>query len=331
MDLLDRYLQAVRFFLPRRSQDDIVRELEEDLRAQMDDREASLGRALTDDERAEILKAQGHPLVVAGRYRPHQRLIGPVFFPLYVLVLKMGLAICLLVTVVLAAIAAVMDGDAAGQFGQAMLAYPGRALMVFAWTTVSFAVLDYALARMNLSVTWNPRDLPRVQPYASWASRFNSLVEFVATLIALTWLLLIPRNLALVMGPASLVLEPTAIWRAVYVPFVVVAIATAGVSLANLWRPYWTPARSAARIAIHATSFVLFAVLLHAGEWVTARPNIAEPGGPSIAHIAEIANTACRIGLGIACVIALVEVTREILRWRARRRTDIPNGAPAMR
>ena len=31
MDLLDRYLQAVRFFLPRRQQDDIVRELSENL------------------------------------------------------------------------------------------------------------------------------------------------------------------------------------------------------------------------------------------------------------------------------------------------------------
>jgi hypothetical protein len=31
MDLLERYLQAVRFFLPRKQQDDIIRELSENL------------------------------------------------------------------------------------------------------------------------------------------------------------------------------------------------------------------------------------------------------------------------------------------------------------
>ena len=105
MDLLARYLQAVRFFLPRGSQDDIVRELEEELRAQMDDRESQLGRTLTDAERSEILKRHGHPMLVAGRYRTHQRLIGPAFFPMYALVLKLGLGVSLLVTAVL-----VVDG-----------------------------------------------------------------------------------------------------------------------------------------------------------------------------------------------------------------------------
>ena len=47
MNLLDRYLQAVRFFLPRRQQDDIVRELSENLLSQMEDRAEELGRPLS--------------------------------------------------------------------------------------------------------------------------------------------------------------------------------------------------------------------------------------------------------------------------------------------
>jgi hypothetical protein len=35
MDLLDRYLQAVSFWLPKRQKDDIVAELSEELRSQM--------------------------------------------------------------------------------------------------------------------------------------------------------------------------------------------------------------------------------------------------------------------------------------------------------
>ncbi len=41
MELLDRYLQAVRFWLPRKQQDDIIAELGEDLRSQIQDRESS--------------------------------------------------------------------------------------------------------------------------------------------------------------------------------------------------------------------------------------------------------------------------------------------------
>src|SRR5262245_47070800 len=91
MDMLDKYLQAVRFFLPRGTEDDIVRELSANLMAQIEDREEELGRPLTDDERADILRRHGHPLIVAGRYRSHQRLIGPTVFPMYLFALKLGL------------------------------------------------------------------------------------------------------------------------------------------------------------------------------------------------------------------------------------------------
>ena len=77
---------------------------------------------------------------------------------MYALVLKLGLGVCLLVTAVLAAVGAVMEGDAASHFGRALLEYPGRALMVFAWTTLSFAAIDYALTRWDVACSWDPRD-----------------------------------------------------------------------------------------------------------------------------------------------------------------------------
>jgi hypothetical protein len=331
MDLLARYLQAVRFFLPRGSQDDIVRELEEELRAQMEDRESQLGRALTDEERSEILKRHGHPMLVAGRYRTHQRLIGPAFFPMYALVMKLGLGISLLVTAVLAAVAAVMEGDAATHFGRALFEYPGRALMVFAWTTLSFAAIDYALTRWDVACSWDPKTLPRLQPNASWTSRLNSLVELIATVVALGWLLLVPKYPALAMGPAAAVLVPAGIWTTMFLPFVGLLCATAALAFANFLRPYWTPARSAARIAIQTASFTIFAVMARSGPWVTARPDVAQQAGTSFDRFVEIANNACQVGLAIGSVIALVEIVREVLRWRARRGSATPNGAPALR
>src|SRR5215469_5516421 len=46
MDLLQSYLKAVRRYLPRAHRDDIVAELSEDLRSQIEEQESELGRPL---------------------------------------------------------------------------------------------------------------------------------------------------------------------------------------------------------------------------------------------------------------------------------------------
>src|SRR6516162_5296488 len=93
MQLLDRYLNAVRFWLPREQKDDIIAELSEDLRSAIADEEETLGRPLTNDEVVELLKQRGHPILVAGGYLPQRALIGPTLFPIYVFVLKI-VALC---------------------------------------------------------------------------------------------------------------------------------------------------------------------------------------------------------------------------------------------
>jgi len=47
MELLDRYLQAVRKHLPWKRQDDIIAELRANLESQLEEKEAELGRSLT--------------------------------------------------------------------------------------------------------------------------------------------------------------------------------------------------------------------------------------------------------------------------------------------
>lgn len=94
MELLDRYVQAVKFWLPRAQQDDIVTELSEDIRSQIEERETALGRKLNDGEIESILKQRGRPLVVASGYLPQRHLIGPVLFPVYLFVLKIVMLCC---------------------------------------------------------------------------------------------------------------------------------------------------------------------------------------------------------------------------------------------
>lgn len=72
MDLIERYLHAVKFWLPKAERDDILAELSEDIRLQIEEREKELGRPLDDGEVAAILKRRGDPGSVASRYLPRR-------------------------------------------------------------------------------------------------------------------------------------------------------------------------------------------------------------------------------------------------------------------
>ncbi len=320
MELLEKYLQAVRFFLPRRNQDDIVRELSENILSQVEDQEEELGRPLTEDEQADVLRRHGHPMLVAGRYRQHQQLIGPVFFPMYLFTLKLGLGVALIVTVVVAAASAVLQGDVVRHLFRGLVSYPGRALMVVAWTTVVFGVLDFAQAKLKLTHNWDPRALPKLVRHDRRMSRWNSLLECLATVAAIVWLLLLPRAPYLIMGPAAAIFDAAPIWSALYLPMIGVTAATTVLSFVNFIRPFWTPARSLTRIAINASAGVIFVVLLRAGPWVSATPELLLQGGSSAERITGIANTGIEIGLILAFIVTLVEIAREAHRWLSRRR-----------
>jgi len=64
MELVDRYLQAVKFWLPKEQKDDILAELSADIQSQIEDRESSLNRALTQSEIEDILKHRGRPALL---------------------------------------------------------------------------------------------------------------------------------------------------------------------------------------------------------------------------------------------------------------------------
>src|SRR5262245_40375299 len=104
MSLIDRYLQAVATSLPRAQRDDIIRELSEELHAQVEDREAALGRPLTPADEEALVRQFGHPLLLASRYRPQRHLIGAPLMPFYWFALKVALGITLAVHVVSAGV-----------------------------------------------------------------------------------------------------------------------------------------------------------------------------------------------------------------------------------
>ena len=331
MDLLERYLQATRFFLPRRQQDDILRELSENLISQMEEREEALGRALDEAEQADILRRHRHPMVVAGRYRSHQLLIGPVFFPVYLVALQVGLGAALLVTLVLAGVAALLYGDPIRSAVEAMLAFPGRGLMVFAWTTLVFAGLDMARVRLGIARDWDPRKLPAVVRPEFHIRRLRTLWELVVLVSAILWLVLLPWAPHLLLGPAAAVLEPAPIWPIVYFPILALWLAAAGLHAVDVVRPYWTRTRGLLRLAVHGSGLVVLAVLLTAGAWFRPTGAATLPGGVRGTDVVDLVNASFYVTFIVIAVISLIGLARELHRLKNRRIAPLPSETSSAR
>src|SRR5258707_12547560 len=119
------------------------------LRAQMEDKETELGRALSEDELADTLKKHGHPLLVAPRYRQSRHLIGSTLFPFYWLVMKIILAIVGFGYAV-SVLVLIAQGKPFFEVLGALLSYIGAVLPTFAIVTIIFAVLDIGNSKFRL-------------------------------------------------------------------------------------------------------------------------------------------------------------------------------------
>src|SRR5579872_134151 len=168
MELLDRYLQAVRKYLPLSRQDDIIAELRANMESQIEDRESELNRPLTQGEFDDFLRKMGHPMVVASRYQPQQYLIGPTLFPMYLYVLRIALLWAFIICMIVTAVVTPLTTSGAQAVFDSLFRTPGILLQVAAWITLVFAGIDFAGTRYphicssvpGMAQSWNPSSLP---------------------------------------------------------------------------------------------------------------------------------------------------------------------------
>ena len=224
LDLIDRYLQAVRFWLPKTSrQEDLLAELGEDLRSQIEDKERELGHPLDKAEMAEILKRCGSPMMVAGRLGPQRHLIGPALFPIYEFVLKMVL-LWILVPVFIFIVGPVNLAQGGGDWGAAVLNTFGdlwSGLFIAAGIiTLVFAIIERTSAHLGAECKWDPLKLPPVRKDERKPSLLKVVCQFGFNIFGLVWLLLVPHYPFLILGPAAAVLKAGPMLHTYYLPFV---------------------------------------------------------------------------------------------------------------
>lgn len=314
MTLTERYLHAVRGFLPAAQQEDIIRELADDIRAQLADREEELGRPLTAEDEAAVLRRFGHPLMLAAKYRRQQHVISPALFPFYTFALKMSIGVALAVHVALA-IAVLATGRPPGEAIAPLASFPfGPAITVFGWVTLVFALIDLNMGRFAGVERWNPFTLPEPKPDSAPHSRLALLFEIIASTIFLIWWLVMPTFQFLVFGPLAAVLDLAPVWQAVHLPVAGLWLVSLYALWAVLLRPDWLRYRRAVSVVTNLAAIAVVIVLLRAGTYVTLAP------GADLAQHAKIAdavNLAFRLGMVAFICVSTLEIARTL--WRLGR------------
>jgi hypothetical protein len=219
MELLDRYLEAVRRHLPWKRQDDIIAELKANLEDQLEEREASLGRPMTSAEAQEWVRQLGPPFQMAARYQPQQYLIGPGLFPIFRYVLRLGLMWCFILYCIASAVDIVVNSLSPDAVVRAVFHLPAVLMITAAWITLAFAIYEFLSVTNphrfpNLAEAWSrwlPEHLPPMPPKAAAGRKPNTYANAVAQLvvgfIVLFWLLLVPQHPYLMFGPGAMYLH----------------------------------------------------------------------------------------------------------------------------
>jgi len=161
MDLIERYLKAVGAQLPAAGREDILAELRDLLMSRVEEREAELGRPLTEAEVEAVLREVGHPLTVAARYGAGpQHVVGPELYPWWLFGVKTALTVLVLLTAVGAVARILFGGAEVGQaIGQALAGLFASGLTVVGLATLAGFIIERQAKKPAFLTEWRARDL----------------------------------------------------------------------------------------------------------------------------------------------------------------------------
>jgi len=317
MELLDRYLQDVKKHLPWERQDDIFAELKANLESQLEDKEAELGRSLTDDEMKAWFKQLGSPLLVAARYQRQQYLIGPAVFPIYWFVLKMSLIWCAIIYAIAKTVDIAAHGFGASAIIGAVASLPWILLVNTAIITLVFAAIEIMGSRhpgkcmpfASMGAAWSPAELPPIARDGIKPGSFaKALAEVIFGFLFLGWLLLVPHYPYLIFGPgewylSSLPFKLAPVWWTFY--WCIVGLNTFELTwkTVHLARGGWQKREPLRHAIMHVFSLVPLGTLFFAPNHVyfllKSPAADAEKYGAQLSEANKGLETAIAIGLGI--------------------------------
>jgi hypothetical protein len=319
MDLVERYMAAIGRQLPAKQAGDILAELREELLARQEEREAALGRPLDRKDVEALLVEFGHPLVVAGRYRRTQHLIGPEVFPFWWATVKVVLLIVLGVDVVLFALGALTEGAVKSQAaGPPVLV---ALIFVFGLITLVFAAFE-RFGKTGFLQDWKPRHLPPAQGKSR--STANLVAEIIVDVIFLAWWfgLIHFRDY---LPPFFLRVDLAPVWEAWRWPIAAYYAVEMAADAYALARPAQVQLNSGVLIARYVGGLAILIGLLQAGHWLLVSSTQIPPA--VLAKIQTNFDLGFRIGIGMTILGMAIAIGVYGRRWLLTRQTQAPQVA----
>lgn len=310
MELLDRYLKLVKIFLPRAQQDDIIRELSEDIHSQMEEKEAELGRPLNRAEQKQLIGQLGHPALLAGRYGPRRQLIGPELFPFYWRVLTLALGANLLAQTIALGVSL-----ASGRLVHPVLRVLSASFalfITFGVVTLVFAALGYFRPGGIFGRRWDPSRLDREMVVRDRRGS-HPISRLVVGLIFVAWWIAARWSPALILGTGADVFRLGPVWDSAYPWIVTCGLAAIVRACADLIRPRRTHFHFAMRLIGSVGGLAVLLFLLSAGHFVV----LADSAVPSarLDSALRAINVSVYCGLAWVAVVDVVTLLIELRAW----------------
>ncbi len=318
-DLVERYLASVERRLPKETAKDIVAELREALAGRTEAKEAELGRALSTDEIAVVLKVLGHPVVVASKYSGHDYVIGPSYYPWFWHVQRIAVGAAVAITFGIVAIRALGSQEPIAAAMHGVNGAIQAAIWAFGVVTAMFIAAEHAKLDMKWADKWDPKSLPREhirQPKGLFESAFTLVFDVI---FLLWWVKIVqfPNEIPVRDG-ASAAISFSGGWAAVYWPVLILAVGLTVVHLADLVRPAWSPLRSVLSIAGHAAGIGVLWVLYRSQPLIVVTP-VSGADPVEVERVFRMVEGIGNIALGVAALIWAVTIGVEV--WRLLRST----------
>jgi hypothetical protein len=333
MQLLDRYLTAVKFWLPKTLREDIAAELAANLQAEIDDRAAELGRPLTEEEIVLLLQQHGSPILVASRYQSEHRtvtigrqLIGPIVFPFYWTALKVTLVLLLVPGVIPAVILGTLaHGRLFDQLGNALARVAWLSLPACLLVTLVFAAIDFSLRRFRVldkwSSDWDPRRLPSPARQLKQVRRSSSIAGIIINSLFIVWWWNYGSIPYLVVSNAGAQIHFAPVLAALHLPVLIIAFINLAQHWINLLEPDWRWLPPATGLVTSFLGLIVLFPLLGKSPLISiSQPNglpISEREAAAIQEI--VAWSVTWLWLGIMLVGAIYAWRLAWLAWQTCR------------
>lgn len=332
MKLIDVYASEVGRSLPAKMREDIEKEIRSLIEDMLEDEAEKQGRQPDEPMLVEVLKKMGPPEKVAASYLPPRYLIGPKYFPTFVMVTRIVLSVIL----VLGAIGLGVDLGRTNPSGMDFLTALGTGfaglissmIAAFGNVVLIFAILQWLMPEPKFGQKeWDPRAL-KAEPDPERFKPVERIGEIAGGIVLLLLLNVYPQWLGIISYANGewvrvRVLTPTFM---MYIPWMSLLL-VAGIALSSylLREGRWTTPARWASIGIHLGSIIILGMLISGPALVAFNPVDLIAAGwanftpPTLNSVNEAMNLGMRIALGIALVMQVIDVAKSLLRMLGSR------------